>query len=94
MAMKNGISQDDFARIVTEVLESDADVREFTIKEKGVSLSICAAMRREKANAFLDFDDHGTISGRFSHAQTDANAQKPREIGARISSEIRKMLQP
>lgn len=91
--MTNGIRQEQFASIVSGILDSDADVQDYTITDKGVSLSICASMRREKVNAFLDFDDRGAITGRFSHAQTDANAQKPRELGARIADEIHKHLQ-
>lgn len=90
--MKSSIGQEEFARIVSGILDPDADVQNYTLTDKGVSLSICASMRREKVNAFLDFDDHGAITGRFSHAQTDANAQKPREIGARIAQEIQKAL--
>ena len=90
--MRSSISQDEFALIVTAVLDSDPDVQKYTITEKGVSVSICASMRREKASAFLDFDDRGAITGRFSYAQTDAGAQKPREIGARISAEILKAM--
>ena len=90
--MKSSIGQEEFARIVSAILDSDADVQTYSVTDRGVSLSICASMRREKADAFLDFDDHGAITGRFSHAQTDADAQKPREIGARISDEIQKLL--
>ncbi len=90
--MKNSINKEEFASIVTGILEADPDVQEYTIKDKGVSVSICASMRREKTGAFLDFDDRGEITGRFSYAQTDADAQKPREIGSRISAVILSML--
>ena len=90
--MRNGIVQEEFVSIVETVLRSDPDVQDYTIKDKGVCVSICASMRREKCTAFLDFDDRGAITGRFSHAQTDANAQKPKEIGAHISDAVRNML--
>lgn len=90
--MKNSIGQEEFASIVTGILEADPDVQDFTIRDKGVSVTICASMRREKAGAFLDFDDRGAITGRFSYAQTDADAQKPREIGSRISCAILSVL--
>ncbi len=90
--MRNSISQETFVSIVDEALKDDPDVQEYTITDKGVSVSIRASMRRENVNAFLDFDDRGEITGRFSHAQTDANAQKPREISIRISEMIRNSL--
>ena len=90
--MRCSIGQEEFVSIVTGILKQDPDVLDYTIKEKGISLSIRAPMRMETVTAFLDFDDRGTITGRFSHAQTDINAQKPREIGARISCEILNML--
>ncbi|MBR5618342.1 MAG: hypothetical protein IKW76_01260 [Clostridia bacterium] len=86
--MRNSIGQEEFASIVTGVLEAQADVQAYTIKDKGVYISICASVRREKVDAFLDFDDRGAITGRFSYAQTAADAQKPREIGSCISGAI------
>jgi hypothetical protein len=90
--MRSSISHEEFRAIVSGIMESDKDVRDYSITENSVSLSVFAPMRRENVNAFLDFDDRGAITGRFSYAQTDINAQKPREIGAQISCEIINLL--
>ncbi len=90
--MHNRISQDTFISIVTGILGSDPDVQEYAVSDKGVSLLIRAPMRRENVKAFLDFDDCGEISGRFSYAQSNPNARKPRELGERISDEIKRKL--
>ncbi len=89
--MKNSIDQKEFAAIVAGILDADPNVQSYSVTDKGVTLSVCASVRREKVNAFLDFDDHGEITGRFSYAQSEADAQSPREIGSRISDEIQNM---
>lgn len=89
----SSISQDQFAQIVSGVLDLEACVQAYTVTNMGVTISVAAPMRKENVNAFLDFDDHGAITGRYSYAQTDADARLPREIGTRISQEIRNRIQ-
>ena len=84
--MKECISVQEFSAIVSKVLESHADVASFNIQGRSVSAKIISRLRRENADIFLDFDDDGKITGRFSYAQTQDGTMLPQILGNTIAS--------
>ncbi len=87
--MRDQISVQEFSAIVTKLLEIHADVESFSIRGCGVSVRIVSRLRRENMDTYLDFDDCGKITGRFSFAQTQDSSALPQILGNEIASRIK-----
>ena len=87
--MKESVSQSDFTAIVTEILQQRADVEDFSVQDKGVSIHAVSRLRREKVDVFLDFDDGGRITGRFAYAQSCAGTTLPENLGNAVAAQIK-----
>jgi hypothetical protein len=87
--MKDRISEEEFSVIATKVLEQNADVDSFAVRGSGVSVKIISRLRRENVDVFLDYDDGGKITGRFSYAQTQGESSLPLILGNTIAECIR-----
>lgn len=87
--MKDSISVQEFSAIATKVLAQNADVDSFTVNGSSVTARIVSRLRRENVDVFLDYDDGGKITGRFSYAQSQDESALPRILGNTIADCIR-----
>lgn len=87
--MKDSISVQEFAVIAAKVLEQNASVDSFEVRGSGISVRIVSRLRAENVNVFLDFDDGGKITGRFSYARTQDDSSLPLLLGNTIAECIR-----
>ena len=89
--MKDRISAQEFSAIAAKVLEHNADVDSFSVCGSSISVKIVSRLRGENVDAYLDFDDGGKITGRFSYAQTRGESSLPLIIGNTIAECIKKI---
>ena len=89
--MKDRISEQEFSAIVTKVLKQNANVDSFTVRGSSVSVRIVSRLRGENVDVFLDYDDAGKITGRFSYAQTQSESSWPLLLGNTIAECIKQI---
>lgn len=86
------INQNEFERIVSEILDKTADVVSYKFFRMAVEVQLFSRSGKTKWNTFLDFDDNGIITGRFTYTERYSGASQPIAIGKNISRRIENVL--
>jgi hypothetical protein len=86
------IGQDEFEVIASSVLESKTDVYSYKFFNMAVEITLNSRSHKTKWNTLLDFDDNGTITGKYTYTQAFPGASQPWVIGNEISRRIKSAL--
>lgn len=89
---RDSIEESEFQEIVSVVLDKNRNVASYEFFHMSVQIRLFSRSRKQKWNTLLDFDDNGSITGRYTYTQGYEGASLPWSIGNEISRYIRSAL--
>jgi type I restriction system adenine methylase HsdM len=92
MQSRDFISAQEFQNIVAEVLNRNNDVYKYEFFNMAVQITLYSRSKKSKWNTFLDFNDNGRITGKYTYTQGYEGAAQPWSIGNEISRRIKSAL--
>lgn len=82
------IGEREFQHIVAEVLNRSNDVYKYEFFNMAVQITLYSRSKKSKWNTFLDFNDHGRITGKYTYTQGYLGAAQPWVIGDEIQRRV------
>lgn len=86
------IGELEFQNIVAEVLNGINDVYKYEFFSMAVQITLHSRTKKSKWSTFLDFNDNGRITGKYTYTQRFDGATQPWSIGNEISRKIKSSL--
>lgn len=86
------IGEQEFQSFAAEVLNGSNDVYKYEFFNMAVQITLYSRSKKSKWNTFLDFNDNGRITGKFTYTQGYEGAAQPWSIGNEISRRIKSAL--
>lgn len=86
------IDELEFQNIVAEVLNKSYDVYKYEFFNMAIQITLYSRSKKSKWNTFLDFNDSGRITGKYTYTQEFNGATQPWSIGNEISRKIKSAL--